>query len=265
MGNFWTYHENTQRGGIELGRVIDPAKASRPVIYLESDPPGLDAAKVSAFMPYYVYTPMSFTQDLPGVAGGDAAATFVPGGSTFSATVEVAGGQAPFTYQWYKFSGGVGTAITLAQNATAQSKVFQITNYTAAAQPGSGNGDWYVVVTDATGATLQSQRIRTKQAIAYSVNLPTTDTWTVGTADALTVTVNAATGLAPYTHEWFKDGVSQGPGTSSGTGNATSTLSKASPAAGDAGVYYCISTSANTNPPKTIQSISCTVTVNPAA
>lgn len=257
MGNFWTYHENTERGGIELGRIADPARASRPVIYLEADPPGLDAAKISAFLPYYVYTPMSFTQDLPGVAGGDAGATFVPGGSTFSATVEIAGGKAPFTYQWFKFSGGTGTAITLAQNATAQSKVFQIANYTAASSPGGGNGDWYVEVTDATGAKVTSQRVRTKQAIAFSTNLAATATWTVGTSASLVVAVNPATGLAPYTYQWYKGGVAI-------SGATAATLTIASPAEGDAGVYYCIATSANTNPPKTVQSISCTVTVNPA-
>lgn len=271
---FWHRYYRKDLLGWKVTRIANPATGHTPqkdIIWLDAEPSGLDPTG----MFYIEIDPnlvpaLVITQDLPGVTAGDAGATYVQGGSTFSATVEVEGGVAPYTYQWFKFSGGTGTAITEAQNPTAKSKTFQITNYSAATAPGAGNGDWYVEITDSTGQKVTSQRVRTKQAIALSTNLPSTDTWTVGTADSLTVAVNTNTGLAPYTYQWQKlngstwANIANG-GASGITGATSATLNVATPQASDAGSYRCIATSSNTNPPNTVTSIVCVVTVNPAA
>lgn len=270
---FWHRYYRPDLLGWKVTRINDPAVGHTPqkdIIWLDEEPTELDPTG----MFYIELDPklvpaLIVTQDLPGVASGDPGATYVQGGSTFSATVEVEGGATPYTYQWFKFSGGTGTAITEAQNPTAKSKTFQITNYSAATAPGAGNGDWYVEITDAIGQKVTSQRVSTKQAIALSTNLATTDTWTVGTADSLTVAVNAATGLAPYSYQWQKlngstwNNVTNG-GTSGITGATSATLNVATPQADAAGSYRCIATSSNTTPPNTTTSVVCVVTVNPA-
>lgn len=271
---FWHRYYRKDLLGWKVTRIDDPASGHTPqkdIIWLDAEPSGLDPTG----MFYIEIDPklvpaLVITQDLPGVDAGDAGATFVPVGSTFSATVETEGGVPPLSYQWFKYSGGVGTAITTADNPTAQSKVFQITNYQANSQPGSGNGDWYVEVTDSTGQKVTSQRVRTKLAISLSTNLPTADTWTVGTADSLAVVVNPVSGLAPYTYQWQKlngstwENITNG-GASGITGATSAKLNVATPQASDAGSYRCIATSSNINPPNSVTSIVCVVTVNPAA
>lgn len=274
---FWHRHPDRALKGWKVTRIAGPDGGQTPqlaVIYMTEeqeaaltlDPTGMFYIELD---PNQV-PPLVITQDLPGVSAGDAGATYVPVGTTFSATVETEGGIPPLSYQWFKFSGGVGTAITTAQNPTAQSKEFQITNYQAASQPGSGNGDWYVEVTDSTGQKVTSQRVRTKLAISLSTNLPATDTWTVGTADSLAVVVNAVSGLAPYTYQWQKlngstwENLTNG-GASGYSGVTSATLNIATPQASSAGSYRCIATSSNTNPPNNVTSLVCVVTVNPAA
>lgn len=262
--SYWHRYYRPDLLGWKVTRISDPSGVpQQDVIWLESEPSNLDPTK----MFYIEIDPnlapaITITQNLPGVAGGDAGATYVPGGDTFSATVEVSGGVPPFSYQWYKFSGGSGTAITTAQNPTAKSKTFQITNYSAASAPGAGNGDWYVEITDSIGQKVTSERVRTKQAIAFSTNLNPTATWTAGTSASLTVAVNTNTGFAPYSYQWQK---LNGSTWTNIAGATSATYTVASPTAADAGQYRCIATSSNTNPPKTVTSISCTVTVNPAA
>ncbi|KLQ32538.1 hypothetical protein ABR33_05985 [Enterobacter bugandensis] len=262
--SYWHRYYRPDLLGWKVTRISNPSDVpQKDVIWLENDPANLDPTK----MFYMEYDPnlvpaLKLTKDLPGVAGGDAGATFVPVSTNKSFGVKAEGGLPPLSYQWKKVSGGQTTNLT---NANGYSGVttdtLTISNYTAATH----NADYFVTVTDGAGHTVDSQRVRTKVAVSLSTNLSPTATWTAGTSASLSVTVNNLTGLAPYTHEWFKNGVSQGPGTISGSGNVTSTLTKASPTAADAGEYWCVATSSNTNEPKTVESIHCVVTVNPAA
>lgn len=257
---FWHRLYRPDLLGWKVTRIADPSTVpQKDVIWLDTEPTGLDPTK----MFYMEYDPnlvpaMAFTKDLPGVAGGDAGATYIPTNGTQDFSVAVSGGVPPLTYQWKKVSGGQTTNLT---NASGYSGVttptMTISNYV----PATHNADYFVTVTDSTGKTLDSQRVRTKPAIAFSTNLAPTATWTAGTSASLTVAVNTNTGFAPYTYQWYKNGQAL-------AGKTAATLTIASPVAGangDSGEYYCIATSSNTNPPKTVESIHCVVTVNPAA
>lgn len=89
-------------------------------------------------------------------------------------------------------------------------------------------------------------------ALAFTTNL--TSTKTVATGAALTMTVAATGGTAPYTYVWKKDG-------SAVSGQTSATFTKASAASGDAGSYVCEVTDSATTPAK-ITSTACVVTVS---
>ncbi|HDT4050867.1 TPA: hypothetical protein QHN36_003531 [Enterobacter bugandensis] len=256
---FWHRYYRPDLLGWKVTRIADPASGQTPqkdVIWLTDEPANLDPTK----MFYMEYDPnlipaLAITKDLPGVAGGDAAATYVPTNGNQSFTVEASGGVPPLSYQWKKVSGGNTTDLTNANGYSGvTTKMLTITNYV----PATHNADYFLTITDSTGQTVNSQRVRTKPAIAFSTNLASTATWTAGTSASLTVAVNTNTGFAPYSYQWYKGGQAL-------AGKTAATLTVASPAAGDAGEYYCIATSSNTVGPKTVESIHCTVTVNPAA
>ena len=190
-----------------------------------------------------VTVPLSFSKNLSGSNASDADATYVTAGSTYTNSVEVTGGKAPYTYAWFKRSGGVDSPVG------TNAETYSIPNYAA-----GNNGDYFVRVTDAKGTVIESTRDRTRVAVSLSTNLATAATWTEGTAATLKVV--AANGFQPYTYKWFKDGVA--------TGNTSASLNKSAPTAADAGVYHCVVTSANTRGVKTVESVKCTVTVNPA-
>ena len=256
---FWHRLYRPDLLGWKVTRIADPASGNTPqkdVIWLDTEPTGLDPTK----MFYIEYDPnlvpaLKFTTDLPGVAGGDAGATYIQTNGSQDFTVVASGGVPPLAYQWKKVSGGNTTDLT---NSGGYSGVntnkLTISNY----NPGTHNADYFVTVTDATGKVITSQRVRTKAAVAFSTNLASTATWTAGTSASLTVAVNTNTGFAPYSYQWYKNGQAL-------PGQTAATLTIANPTTADAGEYYCIATSSNTNPPKTVESIHCTVTVNPAA
>lgn len=254
---YWHRYYRPDLLGWKVTRVSNPSDVpNQDVIWLDTEPTGLDPTK----MFYMEYDPNlakkpRYTTDLPGVAGGDAAATYVPTNGNQSFKVVVADGVPPLTYQWKKVSGGNTTNLT---NASGYSGVttdtLTISNYV----PATHNADYFVTVTDSIGQTADSQRVRTKPAIAFSTNLASTATWTAGTSATLTVAVNSTTGFAPYSYQWYKNGQPL-------AGKTAASLTIASPTSADAGEYYCIATSSNTTGPKTVESIHCTVTVNPAA
>lgn len=258
---FWHRHPDRALKGWKVTRIAGPDGGQTPqlaVIYLTEeqeaaltlDPTGMFYIELD---PNQV-PPLTFATNLPGNNGSDATATYLAIGANKTFTVEMEGGIPPYHYAWFRRASSTDNPVGSDANS------YNIPSYAA-----SNNGDYFCRVTDSAGQTVESLRERTKVAIALSTNLSANPpAWTVGTSASLTVTVNSTTGLAPYTHEWFKDGVSLGAGTSSGTGNVTSTLTIPSPTEGDAGVYYCVSKSANTNPPNTVESIHATVTVNPA-
>lgn len=252
--SFWHRYYRKDLLGWKVTRIEDPASGNTPqkdVIWLDDEPANLDPTKM-----FYIeldprlVPPIVFTTDLPGNNASDAVATYVPLGSSKTFTVAVSGGAAPFTYAWFRRSGGVDNAVG------TNSPSYNVASY------GTGNnGDYFCRVTDAIGQTVESKRERTKPAIALSTNLAATATWTVGTAASLAIVVNNTTGLAPYTYQWQK---LNGSTWNNIAGATSATYSVASPAAGNAGSYRCIATSSNINPPNSVTSIVCAVTVNPA-
>lgn len=193
-----------------------------------------------------VTEPLVFSKNLDGDNTTDAVGTYVTLGSAYNNSVAVTGGKAPYTYQWYRRSGGQD--FTVGSNEPT----YNIPSYAS-----SNNGDYFVRVTDAKGTTIESTRDRVRVAVRLTTDLATTATWTEGTAASLKVVASEGLTSVPYTYAWFKDGVA--------TGNTAASMNKSNPTAEDAGSYYCIVTSGNVNPPNTVQSKTCVVTVNPAA
>lgn len=191
-----------------------------------------------------VTEPLVFSKDLDGDNASDAVGTYIALGSAYNNSVAVAGGKAPYSYQWYRRSGGQD--FTVGTNAPT---------YNIPAYAASNNGDYFVRVTDAKGTVIESKRDRVRVAIRLTTNLTATKAVTVGAA--LSMAIVAADGLAPYTYQWFKDNVAI-------SGRTSASFSKAAAVAEDAGVYHCVATSANTKVPNSITSIKCTVTVNAA-
>lgn len=191
-----------------------------------------------------VTEPLVFSKNLDGDNASDAVGTYIALGSAYNNSVAVSGGKAPYTYQWYRRSGGQD--FTVGTNAPT----YNIPSYAA-----SNNGDYFVRVTDAKGTTIESTRDRVRVAIRLTTNL--TATKEVAEAGTLSLAIVATDGLSPYTYQWFKDGVAI-------SGRTSASFSKAAVTAADAGVYHCVATSANTKVPNSITSVKCTVTVTPA-
>lgn len=208
--------------------------------------PGLEDFK--AFCQFFIEknggqpeVPLSFSKDLTGSNASDADATYVQLGSAYNNSVEVTGGKAPYTYQWFKRSGGVDGKV--GTNAPA----YNIPSY------GTGNnGDYFVQVTDASGKMIESKRDRTRVAINIIKEMPLTAEWTEGAKGELSIT--SSNGATPHTYQWFKDGKAV-------EGRTSASFSRAAAAPADAGVYYCIAYSANNRAPKEVKSRECTVTV----
>lgn len=136
--------------------------------------------------------------------------------ASFSVT---ASGMAPISYQWAKD----GAVIPGATAAT----------YSVAAASASDAGTYTVLVTDATAASVGSQ------PATLSVNLPPTITTqpqsqSVPAGTSVTLSVSA-TGVSPFTYQWWKDGSNIPSGTSS-------TYTIASFSGSDAGSYTVVIT-----------------------
>lgn len=188
-------------------------------------------------------TPLAFTKDITGSNASDAAATYIPNGTPYSNNVAVAGGKAPYTYQWYVRKSGANTPVGSNQNS-----------YSILAYAVGNNGDYFVEVTDAEGTKITSKSDRTRVAVRLTTNIPASATWTVGGPGVLTVV--AADGLAPLTYQWFKNDVAMPGASTSATLTVSSTIT-----AEAAGTYHCVVTSANTKAPRTVSSVKCLVVV----
>lgn len=191
-----------------------------------------------------VTEPLVFSKNLDGDNTTDAVGTYVTLGSAYNNSVAVAGGKAPYSYQWYRRAGGQDFTIG------ANEPTYNIPSYAS-----SNNGDYFVRVTDAKGTTIESTRDRVRVAIRLTTNLAPTKE--VAEAGTLSLAIVAADGLPQYTYQWFKDGVAI-------SGRNSASFSKAAVTAADAGIYHCVATSANTKVPNSITSVKCTVTVTPA-
>jgi len=160
-------------------------------------------------------------------------------GQTATFTV-VATGKAPLTYQWTKNGTNVGT-----NSAT----------YTTAATTSSDNGAQIkVTVSNSAGSTSSS-------AVTLSVNTAATKpaittqpvNTTVSDGNTATFTV-AATGTAPLSYQWTKNG------TNVGTNSATYTTAATTSSDNGAQIHVTVSNSAGSTPSNTV---TLTVTTTP--
>ena len=160
-------------------------------------------------------------------------------GQTATFTV-VANGSAPLSYQWTKNGTKVGT-----NSAT----------YTTAATALTDNGaKIQVTVTNAQGSAPSSTVTLTVDAASTKPSIttqPASVTVTVGQAATFTV---AATGAAPLTYQWTKNG------TNVGTNSATYTTAATTSADNGAQIKVTVSNSAGSTPSSTV-----TLTVNAAS
>lgn len=96
-----------------------------------------------------VITPLQITSQPAGYQGANALAA----GNSFTLTVG-AEGEGDLTYQWYIKQGLDPETTTLVEGATGASYTVE------SATRDDHNGNWYVIVTDATGETVQSNNAR---------------------------------------------------------------------------------------------------------
>src|SRR5207302_13013 len=117
--------------------------------------------------------------------------------ATFTVT---ATGTAPLSYQWQKNGTAIGAATTA--------------SYTTSATTASDNGDQFtVVVSNAVGSVTSSAAALTVNAALVAPTIttqPASQTVTTGQTATFTVT---ATGTAPLSYQWQKNGTAIGAAT----------------------------------------------------
>jgi hypothetical protein len=163
----------------------------------------------------------------------------LPVGSSLTMSV-VATGTAPLSYQWRKdgvpISGAIGSGYTV-----SAARIEDAGTYTVVVSNSAGS-------VTSTGAVLTVNPAVTAAAISSQ---PSSSTVTAGQTATFSVT---ATGTAPLSYQWRKDGAT----ISSATG---STLTLSSVSAADAGTYTVVVT----NSAGSVTSTGAVLTVNPAA
>lgn len=135
-----------------------------------------------------------------------------------------------------EFSGKQNGAFAISKNTSSG-------NLTLMMATGENREDTWIPIT--RSATLTPAAVA---ALSFTTDL--TATKSVAVAAALTLTVVVAGGYAPYTYTWYKDGAV--------VGTNSTTFTKASAAAGDAGKYKVVVTDLSGT---VITSTECTVTV----
>ncbi len=153
-------------------------------------------------------------------------------GATISLSAS-ASGSSPFTYQWYKDNAAIS-------GATAST-------YSIASAQASDAGAYKVVVTNALGSA-------TSNTATLTLNIPVTITQqpagaSVSTGASFTLSV-VASGSAPITYQWKKDGASI-------TGATNASYTVASAAASNAGSYTVVVT----NPAGSVTSNAATISI----
>lgn len=174
-------------------------------------------------------------------------------GADATFTVQVAGGIAPYSYEWFYATKSAdypvaGVKISTADNATADTASLVVSDTTL-----DSTGVYYAVVRDSADNVLVSAPgvlTVSPVALAFTTNLATTKS--VATGASLDLAVAVEGGETPYAYVWKKGGVViAGKTTASVVINATA-------ASGDAGTYTCeVTDAAGTK----ITSASCVVTV----
>lgn len=191
--------------------------------------------------------PNTYTINVTGGGGGVVA----PSISTHPAAQSVTAGQAasfsvtasgtePFTYQWRKDGNNIGGAT----NST----------YSIASTVTGDAGAYSVVVTNSAGSATSNNAALTVSAAATAPSIsshPSSQNVTAGQTASFSVT---ASGTAPLSYQWRKDG-------NNISGATASTFSIASVATGDAGTYSVVVT----NSAGSATSNNATLTVTAAA
>ncbi len=141
----------------------------------------------------------------------------VTAGSAASFSV-AASGTAPLTYQWRKD----GVAISGATSST----------YSISSTLAGASGSYTVIVTNSVGSVTSSAAVLTVNIAPSITTQPSASTVTAGGAVSFSV---AASGTAPFTYQWRKDGAAI-------SGATSSTYSISSTSAVDAGRYTVVVT-----------------------
>jgi hypothetical protein len=174
----------------------------------------------------------------PSITGQPASQTITAGQTaTFSVT---ASGTAPLSYQWQKNGAAIGGATS--------------SSYTTPAEIMADNGAQFsVVVSNSAGTATSNNAVLTVNAVAPSITAqPANRTITAGQTAAFSVT---ASGTAPLSYQWQKNGSAIGGATSSSYTTPAETTT-------DNGAQFSVVVS---NSAGNATSNAATLTVNPAA
>ena len=179
-------------------------------------------------------------------------ATTVNAGANATFTV-VAGGTAPFTYQWRK------AGVNITGNTSATTATLALTGVQAA-----DAADYDVVISNGTAPDATSTPVAlTVTPVAPTISTPPVAASVVFGANA-TFTV-AATGSTPFTYQWRKGGVNLTNGTAANAatiaGATSATLTLTAVTSADAGNYDVIVT--NSVSSTTSTAVALTVTLPP--
>lgn len=152
----------------------------------------------------------------PAITGDPASLTRCEGAAAaFSVT---ATGSAPLSYQWRKDGGDIGGATS--------------STYSIPAVSAGDAGDYDCVVTNSCGNATSAAATLTVNTAPQIISGPADASGCVGDSAAFSV---SATGSAPFSYQWRKDGADIG-------GATGSTYTIASLSLGDAGDYDCVVT-----------------------
>jgi hypothetical protein len=172
----------------------------------------------------------------PSITTQPASQTVVVGQTaTFSV---VATGTAPLTYQWY--NGGIAIV-----GATSRS-------YTTAATVSGNSGSAYTVtVTNVAGSVTSAAAVLTVNSLPAITTQPVSQTVTSGQTASFVV---VATGTAPLSYQWFRNGAAI-------AGATSSSYTTAATVSGDSGALFTVTI---TNTAGSVTSATATLTVNTA-
>ncbi|MBK9524702.1 MAG: PKD domain-containing protein [Bacteroidetes bacterium] len=139
----------------------------------------------------------------PGAIAAQASSTptLCNGSSDGSASVNVAGGTAPYSYAWSPSGGSAATATNLAA------------------------GNYTVTITDANSCT-QTATTSVTQPVALNLNTTVTDAACHGSSDG-SATVNVTGGTSGFTYTWFPSGGSSATASNLSAGTYTVTVTDA--------------------------------------
>ena len=156
-------------------------------------------------------------------------------GESATFTVSVAGGTAPYSYQWYE-----GTSALAGETS----------NQLTVTKGAAGSFSYYCSVEDSFGTTVNSNTVSLTVIEPLTASV-TPASATVTTGQSATFTVSASGGVPPYTYQWYE-------GTIAMAGKTSTQLQVTTSATGSYS-YYCNVTDSEG---RTIKSNTVSLTVN---